>query len=198
MVYLHTIFNTIFISWEQRIVSNAYTPASMIGYIFLHHILQYRTLDPLATQLSCIVQGDHKAAVFSWLPKEMRLWVVVTWLFVCGATALAGGEQPLSRVAIERTILAVDDSVHVKASPLVLGLKGENSGWVEVEFFHPNPSKDDWIGVFSPANFSDAICEPENNSQQPPLLCTAPIKYQFAKFKNNGYTKSGKGNLKLS
>ncbi|KAM0862339.1 hypothetical protein ACQ4PT_045332 [Festuca glaucescens] len=86
----------------------------------------------------------------------MRLWVVVTWLFVCGATALAGGEQPLSRVAIERTILAVDDSVHVKASPLVLGLKGENSGWVEVEFFHPNPSKDDWIGVFSPANFSNS------------------------------------------
>jgi hypothetical protein len=55
--------------------------------------------------------------------KEMRLWVVVTWLFVCGATALAGGEQPLSRIAIERTVLAVDDSVHVKASPLVLGLK---------------------------------------------------------------------------
>jgi hypothetical protein len=24
---------------------------------------------------------------------------------------------------------------------------------VDVEFFHPNPSGDDWIGVFSPANF---------------------------------------------
>ncbi|EMS57889.1 putative inactive purple acid phosphatase 27 [Triticum urartu] len=126
----------------------------------------------------------------------MRLWVVVIWLFVCAA-ALPGGEQPLSRIAVERTTLAIDDSVHVKASPLVLGLKGESSEWVEVEFFHPNPSDDDWIGVFSPANFSDAICEPENERQQPPVLCTAPIKYQFAKFKNDGYNRSGKGNLKL-
>uniref|UniRef100_M8D5H9 Putative inactive purple acid phosphatase 27 n=1 Tax=Aegilops tauschii TaxID=37682 RepID=M8D5H9_AEGTA len=126
----------------------------------------------------------------------MRLWLVVIWLFVCAA-ALPGGEQPLSRIAIENTTLAIDDSVHIKASPLVLGLKGENSEWVEVEFFHPNPSDDDWIGVFSPANFSGAICDPENEWQQPPVLCTAPIKYQFAKFKNDGYNRSGKGNLKL-
>jgi hypothetical protein len=59
---------------------------------------------------------------FFRLLKEMRLWVVVIWLVVCAA-ALPGGEQPLSRIAIESTTLAVDDSVHVKASPLVLGLK---------------------------------------------------------------------------
>ncbi|VAI13938.1 unnamed protein product [Triticum turgidum subsp. durum] len=38
---------------------------------------------------------------------------------------------------------------------------------------------------------------PENKRQYPPVLCTAPIKYQFAKFKNDGYSKSGKGYLKL-
>jgi hypothetical protein len=52
----------------------------------------------------------------------MRLLVVVIWLVDCGA-ALPGGEQPLSRIAIESATIAVDDSVHVKASPLVLGLK---------------------------------------------------------------------------
>uniref|UniRef100_M8CBW0 Purple acid phosphatase n=1 Tax=Aegilops tauschii TaxID=37682 RepID=M8CBW0_AEGTA len=129
----------------------------------------------------------------------MRPWAwvaAVTWMAVCTAAA-AHGEQPLSRIAVERTTLAVDDAAHVKASPAVLGLEGQDSGWVEVEFLHPDPSGDDWIGVFSPANFSAAICEPENKRQYPPVLCTAPIKYQFAKFKNDGYGKSGKGYLKL-
>jgi hypothetical protein len=125
----------------------------------------------------------------------IRLWVVATWLIVCAAAH--PGEQPLSRIAVERTVLAVNESAHVKASPWVLGLKGQNSEWVEVEFFHPSPSNDDWIGVFSPANFSAAICEPENKRQRPPVLCTAPIKYQFANFNNDGYNKSGKGYLKL-
>ncbi|KAM3254617.1 hypothetical protein ACQJBY_048227 [Aegilops geniculata] len=129
----------------------------------------------------------------------MRPWAwvaAVTWMAACSAAA-AHGEQPLSRIAVDRTTLAVDDAAHVKASPAVLGLEGQDSGWVEVDFFHPDPSGDDWIGVFSPANFSAAICEPENKRQYPPVLCTAPIKYQFAKFKNDGYSKSGKGYLKL-
>ncbi|KAI3976694.1 hypothetical protein MKX01_008552, partial [Papaver californicum] len=32
--------------------------------------------------------------------------------------------------------------------------EGENTQWVTVNFSSPNPSNDDWIGVFSPANFS--------------------------------------------
>lgn len=85
----------------------------------------------------------------------MRPWawvVAVTWMAACTAAA-AHGEQPLSRIAVERATLAVDGAAHVKASPTVLGLEGQDSEWVEVEFFHPNPSGDDWIGVFSPANF---------------------------------------------
>jgi hypothetical protein len=34
-----------------------------------------------------------------------------------------------------------------------VALQGDNSEWVDVEFFHLNPSSDDWIGVFSHANF---------------------------------------------
>ncbi|CAD6223774.1 unnamed protein product [Miscanthus lutarioriparius] len=52
---------------------------------------------------------------------------------------------------------------------------GENSEWVDVEFFHPNPSGDDWIGVFSPANFSTSL----------------------QTSKNDGYNKTGRGYLKL-
>uniref|UniRef100_A0A0E0FDF3 Multifunctional fusion protein n=1 Tax=Oryza meridionalis TaxID=40149 RepID=A0A0E0FDF3_9ORYZ len=127
----------------------------------------------------------------------IRLWVVVTWLVVCVAAAAHPGEQPLSRIAVERMVLAVNESAHVRASPLVLGLKGETNEWVEVEFFNPNPSNTDWVGVFSPADFSSAICEAYGVPQYYPMLCTAPIKYQYANFNNNGYSKSGKGKLKL-
>lgn len=32
-------------------------------------------------------------------------------------------------------------------------LQGLNEEWVTVDFSVPSPSVDDWIGVFSPANF---------------------------------------------
>ncbi|KAI5020654.1 hypothetical protein ZWY2020_045542 [Hordeum vulgare] len=67
-------------------------------------------------------------------------------------TAGSLAKQP-PRIAVERTT-AADRVAHIKASPTVLGLKGQDNGWVELEFFHPDPSGDDWIGVFSPANFS--------------------------------------------
>ncbi|XVF03193.1 hypothetical protein REPUB_Repub04eG0240400 [Reevesia pubescens] len=67
--------------------------------------------------------------------------------------ASSHGVQPLSRIAIHKVTLALDTRAYVKASPTVLGLIGQNTEWVTVEYSSPNPSIDDWIGVFSPANF---------------------------------------------
>jgi hypothetical protein len=36
---------------------------------------------------------------------------------------------------------------------MMLVFQGQSSDWVVVEFSHPNPSNDDWIGVFSPSDF---------------------------------------------
>uniref|UniRef100_A0A2P2NFC9 Purple acid phosphatase Fn3-like domain-containing protein n=1 Tax=Rhizophora mucronata TaxID=61149 RepID=A0A2P2NFC9_RHIMU len=93
--------------------------------------------------------------------------------------ASANGVQPLSKIAIHRTILAVNDKAYVKAFPAILGLKGQNSEWVTLEYTSPNPSNDDWIGVFSPANFSALTCTSAGSMAFPPFLCTAPIKYQY-------------------
>ncbi|KAK1292188.1 putative inactive purple acid phosphatase 1 [Acorus calamus] len=86
------------------------------------------------------------------------------------------GEQPLSRIAIEKATFALHASAYVFAFPTMLGLEGQNSEWITVEYSTPNSSDSDWIGVFSPANFSGSICQPENKMVSPPLLCTAPIK----------------------
>ncbi|KAF3333942.1 nucleotide pyrophosphatase/phosphodiesterase isoform X1 [Carex littledalei] len=137
--------------------------------------------------------------------RKANLWIfcAIFWSVVSIGSGHRGRHrvhrvhQPLSRILVQNTVFSVDDSAYVKASPLVLGLKGQTSEWVTVEYYHPHPSKNDWIGVFSPANFSAETCEPEVASQHPPYLCSAPIKYQFANFKNKNYSKTGKGLLKL-
>ncbi|XP_026381155.1 probable inactive purple acid phosphatase 1 isoform X2 [Papaver somniferum] len=107
------------------------------------------------------------------------------------------GDQPLSKIAIHKAVVALHSSAYVKASPSILGSRGENTEWVTVQFSSPNPSNDDWIGVFSPANFSAATCSPENTRVNPPFLCTSPIKYQFANYSSPDYKRSGSGKLKL-
>lgn len=107
------------------------------------------------------------------------------------------GGHPLSRIAIHKAVSAINELAYVKASPSVLGLKGQNSEWVTLEYNIPNPSIDDWIGVFSPANFSASKCPPENSRSYPPALCTAPVKYQYANYSSPKYKDTGNGSLRL-
>ncbi|XP_012833455.1 PREDICTED: probable inactive purple acid phosphatase 27 [Erythranthe guttata] len=106
-------------------------------------------------------------------------------------------EQPLSKIAIHNTIISLKDSASIKASPLLLGLQGEDTEWVVVEFENDEPSNDEWIGVFSPAKFNGSVCYMENPKEQSPHICTAPIKYQFANFSNSEYANSGKASVKF-
>ncbi|KAK4264510.1 hypothetical protein QN277_025673 [Acacia crassicarpa] len=128
-------------------------------------------------------------------------------LLLCFASFNAGvfanvhhviGEQPLSKIAIHKATLALDIRATIKANPSLLGLKGEDTQWVTVQLNSPNPSKDDWVGVFSPANFNSATCPPENGeSISQPYICTAPIKYKYANDSNLHYANTGKAVLKF-
>ncbi|XP_031125743.1 probable inactive purple acid phosphatase 27 [Ipomoea triloba] len=126
------------------------------------------------------------------------MMIVVAFLFL-GSSDLAAahmGEQALSKIAIHRVSLALSDSSSIKASPLVLGLKGEDTEWVTVNLEHPKPSEDDWVGVFSPAKFNGSTCPGDGPKQQSPTICTSPIKYNYASF-DSGYKKTGKASLKF-
>ncbi|XP_078447215.1 putative inactive purple acid phosphatase 27 [Wolffia australiana] len=109
------------------------------------------------------------------------------------------GVQPLSQIAIHKASLALDESAYIKASPRLLGLQGDDVEWVTVELWSPNPSNDDWVGVFSPANFNSSSCygEDENPRVQAPHICSAPIKYQFANYSNPRFLETGRSLLKL-
>lgn len=108
------------------------------------------------------------------------------------------GEQPLSKIAIHKATLELHNSSSIKAYPPILGLKGEATQSIIVDLEHPNPSGNDWVGVFSPANFSSSICWPENDpKEQTPYICTAPIKYKYANHETSNYTKTGKASLKF-
>ncbi|XP_028754376.1 LOW QUALITY PROTEIN: probable inactive purple acid phosphatase 1 [Neltuma alba] len=105
--------------------------------------------------------------------------------------------QPLSKIAIHETIFALDEHAYISATPNLLGLRGQNTEWVKLEYSNPKPSSNDWIGVFSPANFSASVCPGENRMAGPPFLCSAPIKFQYANFSSKEYEYTGKGLLKL-
>ncbi|XP_021759419.1 probable inactive purple acid phosphatase 27 [Chenopodium quinoa] len=109
------------------------------------------------------------------------------------------GVQPLSKIDILSTTLALHKKASIKVSPSLLGLKNEDIEWVTVKLRSPNPSSDDWIGVFSPAKFNaSANCEEVGNSRVlKPFICTAPIKYQYANHSNSDYTNSGTTTLKF-
>ncbi|KAM0834857.1 hypothetical protein ACQ4PT_063320 [Festuca glaucescens] len=106
------------------------------------------------------------------------------------------GVHPLSRIAIHRARVALDASSAVRASPKLLGSRGEDTAWVAVDFHVPHASDDDWIGVFSPSEFNASTCPGSHGSGPGPVICSAPIKFQFANY-SSGYAGSGKGTLKF-
>ncbi|CAL5440762.1 unnamed protein product [Camellia sinensis] len=118
---------------------------------------------------------------------------------IFSATHLRGGsgEQPLSKIAIHNAIFAIQSSASITASPFLLGKHGEDSQSITVKLKCPNPSEDDWVGVFSPANFNSSTCPPDNSKQQAPYICSAPIKYKYANESSSDYTKTGNASLKF-
>lgn len=116
----------------------------------------------------------------------------------CQVRSVEIGIQPLSKIAIHKATVDLSDTTTITASPTILGLQGENSEWVHVDIFNHRPSKQDWIGVFSPATFDGSICYDQgDNKDHPPLICTSPIKYQFASYQNPVYTRFGNASLKF-
>ncbi|CAF2050926.1 unnamed protein product [Brassica rapa] len=137
--------------------------------------------------------------------QQQSVAVLVTLYVVVVVLALGGRiqqveshkDQPLSGIAIHETTFHLNDKAHVKASPTLLGSNGQHSEFVLVEFTSPHPSDDDWIGVFSPADFNASTCPGDNKMVSLPRLCSAPIKFQYANFSNPRYSNTGTGSLNL-
>ncbi|XP_047310384.1 probable inactive purple acid phosphatase 27 [Impatiens glandulifera] len=138
--------------------------------------------------------------LISALPTILLFLLFLSSSFLVSAQkgSISGGEQPLSKIAIHKATVSLHNSASVKAFPLVLGLNGRDTEWVKVVIKYANPSKDDWVAVFSPANFNSSNCySADDFKDQKPYICTSPIKYTYANFSNPGYTKTGKNTLKF-
>uniref|UniRef100_A0A2N9IBH1 Purple acid phosphatase Fn3-like domain-containing protein n=1 Tax=Fagus sylvatica TaxID=28930 RepID=A0A2N9IBH1_FAGSY len=119
------------------------------------------------------------------MEKSLLLLVLLGFLGLALAHIDGFGEQPLSKIDIHKTTLALSNSASIKAYPSVLGVKGEDIQWVNVSLVSPNPSGDDWVGVFSPAKFNSSTCPPVNDpKEQTPYICTAPIKPKLVAVSN--------------
>ncbi|KAJ7956048.1 Purple acid phosphatase [Quillaja saponaria] len=131
--------------------------------------------------------------------------MILTFLIVCFAHLgfvsshiNAFGEQPLSKIDIYKATFEIHVDASIRAKPFVLGLEGEDTQTVTVDAAHPDPSSDDWVGVFSPAIFNASTCLPVNEDDaEIPFICSAPIKYKYANHSNPNYTETGKASLKF-
>uniref|UniRef100_A0ACD5YEI1 Uncharacterized protein n=1 Tax=Avena sativa TaxID=4498 RepID=A0ACD5YEI1_AVESA len=127
------------------------------------------------------------------------LWLALALSLAAACRVVTGHDvHPLSRIAVHRAGVALDASAAARASPKLLGSRGEDTDWVTVDFHVPNPSDGDWIGVFSPSEFNASSCPSIQGSGQiaGPAICSAPVKYQLANY-SSGYAKLGKGTLKF-
>uniref|UniRef100_A0A7C9ABG3 Purple acid phosphatase n=1 Tax=Opuntia streptacantha TaxID=393608 RepID=A0A7C9ABG3_OPUST len=124
-------------------------------------------------------------------------WVAILWVCLTLHGVASDDHQPLSKIAIHKATFALHDLAYIKVTPPILGIKGGNSEWVTLDYGHSEPTADDWIGVFSPANFSASICPAESPRTYAPLLCTAPIKFQYANHSNPKYKETGRGTMRL-
>ncbi|XP_045822536.1 probable inactive purple acid phosphatase 24 [Trifolium pratense] len=86
--------------------------------------------------------------------KQKRLIIIVTptlsWLLLINSNIVSGfghangfGEQSLSKIAIHKALVSLHSAASVTSTPSILGIKGEDTQWVAVDFDFPNPSVDD-------------------------------------------------------
>ncbi|KAF6986272.1 hypothetical protein CFC21_004053 [Triticum aestivum] len=133
--------------------------------------------------------------------RRMAHVVLAAVLAMAAAAAMASaspaeGIQPLSKIAIHKATVDLHGSAYVRATPALLGDQGEDTAWVTVKYGWENPSADDWIAVFSPADFISGSCPNPRRNPNEPGLCTAPIKYQYANYSAN-YRYWGKGTIRF-
>ncbi|WVZ12343.1 hypothetical protein V8G54_016873 [Vigna mungo] len=125
-------------------------------------------------------------------------WLVSFNIVFCFAHIHGFGDQPLSKIAIDKAVVSLHSAASITATPSLLGTKGEDTQWVTVDIDYPEPSADDWVGVFSPAKLNSSTCPPVSDPREEiPYICSAPVKFQFLNYSNSHYTKTGKGSLKF-
>eukprot|EP01118_Nematostelium_gracile_P011370 TRINITY_DN401_c0_g1_i3.p1 TRINITY_DN401_c0_g1~~TRINITY_DN401_c0_g1_i3.p1 ORF type:complete len:559 (+),score=114.40 TRINITY_DN401_c0_g1_i3:100-1776(+) len=100
-------------------------------------------------------------------------WVSLLPLLFLSLT-FAHKESPLARFGKAHITEDFRDNVVLTANPDVF----ESNGWVNVTFSVSDPSNDDIIAVYSPANVNTTL--------------TSPVKYKYAN-ESKGYLKTGKG-----
>ncbi|GJS37094.1 probable inactive purple acid phosphatase 27 [Tanacetum coccineum] len=84
-----------------------------------------------------------------------------------------------ANIAIQKAIVALQESGYITVYPVLLGQVGKDTEQINVQLSSAQPSMGDWVGVFSPANFN------------------ASDNYIFANYSTPGYTITGGASLTI-
>ncbi|KAL7181454.1 hypothetical protein ACSBR1_040360 [Camellia fascicularis] len=128
------------------------------------------------------------------------IFLAISWALVSLEGAASHRDQPLSRIAIDRAVSAPEDRAFVKPSPSVLGLRGQNTEWVTLEYSIPTHQLVTGLVYFL---LPISVLPPVFWKIQELVLhsCARHLlrfcAYQYANYTNPKYKDNGKGMLKL-
>ncbi|XP_076891783.1 putative inactive purple acid phosphatase 27 [Bidens hawaiensis] len=128
--------------------------------------------------------------------------LLVLFLFLVSKSCVTyslTNKQPLANIAIHKAVIDIQESASITIESRQHTC--EDTLQITVRVVSAEPSNDDWVGVFSPANFNASDCFNESDDfihwQEAPYLCTAPLKYKFVNYSSPDYVRRRRGSLRF-
>jgi hypothetical protein len=111
-----------------------------------------------------------------------NVYIFAITLLMCAYVSAHSYQSPYQQIKMQHLTYPTDEAsgAYITVSPNKLKQSGD---WIVVKYSAPNPSNDDWIGVFSPSTVD--------------ISTSSPVKYQLANFSQD-YIQNGWGFQKFS
>nr|CAB3486606.1 unnamed protein product [Digitaria exilis] len=111
--------------------------------------------EPRSEEEAAAVEWEEEDAIFERKGQTLSVDVVEVkgQALLVGRWWISGRGRRVVRQCGEAVGL-VKFLLYEKRSLTMFSTQGEDTAWVTVDFVAPNPSGDDWIGIFSPSNFN--------------------------------------------
>lgn len=113
--------------WHHMCTNQMMVAKFTLFFFFWLHIMMFHLLNLLSLLIGCIfITLTGVESIIVWILHWISV-IIIFWPFL----------------EVQSFVMCF----------LCILLQGEDTQWVKVDLVNPEPSTNDWVGVFSPANF---------------------------------------------